>query len=47
MLEIPVLAKLLVTDVEDLLMLEPDVDHLAGLLGANKILLADESLFLA
>ena len=47
MLEIPVLAKLLVTDVEDLLMLEPDVDHLAGLLGAYKILLADESLFLA
>ena len=43
MLEIPVLAKLLVQDVEDLLMLKPDVDHLAGLLGANKILLADDA----
>ena len=36
MLEIPVLAKLLVQDVEDLLMLQPDVDHLAGLLQLSR-----------
>ena len=43
MLEIPVLAKLLVEDVEDLLMLQPDVDHLARLLGSDKVLLADDA----
>ena len=41
MLEISVLAKLLIYDVKHLLVLQPVVDHLAGLLSANKFLLID------